>query len=95
MKFTSLAMGVLFVAASVLPAAAVDQAEFIKKPKVMGSGVATVTSFRPAVGARVMNCSGRCFSDGVTRHWRCNVEPGEIMHCELSCNPPKGLCLPE
>jgi hypothetical protein len=95
MKFAGLVVGALFAVASIIPAAARDQAEFIKKPKSTGGAIATVTTFRAPTGGRVMTCSGKCFSDGVTRHWQCQVQPDEIMHCELSCNPPRGMCLPE
>ena len=92
MKVASLAAGALLFAACMVPAAARDQVSFIKKPAPMGAAVSTVTTFRPAAG-RVVNCSGRCFSDGVTRHWQCRAEPGDIVHCQLHCSPPQGECL--
>jgi uncharacterized membrane protein len=95
MKIASLATAIILSAASTMSAAAMDQAEFIKKPKVMGSQLATVSTFRSTAGGPVINCSGMCFSDHVTRHWQCKVQGDEIMHCVLNCNPPKGMCLPE
>ena len=88
----------LFAVASVAPAAAQEQATFIKKPKALGGKESTVTTYRAmqdnnSSGSSI-NCSGTCFSDGVTRHWTCNGSHADVM-CQLRCSPPppKGRCL--
>jgi hypothetical protein len=72
---------------------------FIKKPKVLGRQESTVTTYRASrrnnsSGASI-SCSGRCFSDGVTRYWKCKGTHADVA-CNLECSPPppKGSCLP-
>ncbi len=97
MRIASLALVALFAVVSVAPAAAEEQATFIKKPKVLGSKESTVTSYRArgdnnSSGSSI-SCSGTCFSDGVTRYWTCKGTHADVV-CHLSCSPPKGGCLP-
>jgi hypothetical protein len=104
LTIASLTVGLIVSIACIAPppaiAAAAEKSEFIKKPKVMGSKVSTVTGFRAKKGdgsGFFMNCSGRC-GNGATLRWRCEIAPDIIqMHCGLHCSPPPahGLCLPE
>src|SRR5258708_7676558 len=99
MRIASLTVVALFAVASVAPAAAQEQAAFIKKPKVLGSKESTVTTYRAirdnnSSGSSI-NCSGRCFSDGGMRYWQCKGTHADVM-CHLSCSPPppRGECRP-
>jgi hypothetical protein len=84
------------IAMALSAAAKAEDVEFTKKPKVMGNKISTVTSYRlQATSGTIIHCSATCFSDGITRHWQCEETPPDIIHCSLSCNPPKGRCLPE
>jgi hypothetical protein len=93
MRIASIALLALFAVASFEPASAED-ATFIKKPKALGSKDSTVTTYQATSGSSI-NCSGTCFSDGVTRHWTCKGTHADVM-CQLRCAPPppKGGCLP-
>ena len=86
MKIASLIVGTLFAAASVVPAAAEP---FIKKLKVLGTKVSTVTMFKS--GPHIF-CQGRC-SDGVPfSHWECQGSIVDTM-CALVCRPvPRPGC---
>jgi hypothetical protein len=89
MRIASLALVALLAVASFGPASAEDAA-FIAKPKLLGNKESTVTTY--SSGSSI-NCSGTCFSDGVTRHWTCQGTHADVM-CQLRCSPPKGGCLP-
>lgn len=91
MRIAGVALVALFVFVSFGSASAED-APFIAKPKVMGKRESMVTTF--SSGSSI-NCSGTCFSDGVTRHWTCKGTHADVM-CQLRCSPPpaKGGCLP-
>ena len=96
MRFVSMVVVALF---SVAPFSAIAApAEFIKKPTTMGSRVSTVTTFsvRNRNSGPFLQCQGTCFSDHVTRHWRCEIpSDNTIVHCHLNCSPPppRGECL--
>jgi hypothetical protein len=91
MRIASIALVAFFAIASFGPASAEDAA-FTPKPKVLGCKKSVVTTY--SSGSSI-NCSGTCFSDGVTRHWTCNGSHADVM-CQLRCSPPppKGGCLP-
>jgi hypothetical protein len=89
----------LFAISSVAPALGQEQPTFMKKPKVLGSKESTVTTYRASgdnqsTGASI-NCSGTCFSDGVTRYWQCRGTHADVM-CHIRCSPPppRGECRP-
>lgn len=89
----------LFAVGSVVPVLAQEQPTFIKKPKMLGTKESTVTTYRAggegkSVGPSI-NCSGICFSDGVTRYWQCKGTHADTF-CHLRCSPPppRGECLP-
>ena len=63
MRIARIALVALFAIASFGPASAEDAA-FTPKPKVLGSKESVATTY--SSGASI-NCSGTCFSDGVTR----------------------------
>src|ERR1700686_1366325 len=97
MRIASIALVALFAIASFGRASA-EEATFIEKPKVLGSKESTVTTYRAkpdknSSGSSI-NCSGVCFSDGVTRHWTCKGTHADVI-CHLSCSPPppKAGCL--
>ena len=99
LTIASLTLGLVVSLAWIAPpAAAADDAPFVKKPRAMGSKVSTVSGFRAKKGDGVfMNCSGRC-ANGRTLHWQCEITPDIIqMHCGLRCSPPpaQGRCFPE
>jgi hypothetical protein len=91
MRIASMALVALFVNASFGTASAQDAA-FIAKPKMLGHKESMLTTY--SSGSSI-NCSGTCFSDGVTRHWTCKGTHADVM-CRLRCSPPppKGGCLP-
>lgn len=97
-RIIGLALSFVISVASLAPAAG-DEAPFIRKPRVMGSMISTVTTYRLRDGdsfGSTINCSGRCFGSGQTFHWQCKAEGDEIMHCALDCNHvPHGQCRPE
>jgi len=80
MRTAGLTAGILLAAASIVPASALDHASFTKRLKAVENSI---------------ECSGKCFSDGVTRHWQCPTQSDAMVHCELSCNPPRGFCVIE
>jgi|KBSSwiStaDraftv2_1062776.scaffolds.fasta_scaffold275968_2 hypothetical protein len=88
MKIASLAAAAFLTAASVVPAVA-EYAPFIKKPKVLGDRVSTVTTFRS--GPHIF-CQGNCSAGAPLVHWEC---PGSIVDtaCAIVCRPiPRGDC---
>src|SRR5689334_16545529 len=97
MRIASMALVALLAIASFGPVSA-EEAAFIEKPKVLGSKESTVTTFRTkrdnTSSGSSINCSGKCFSDGVTRHWTCKGTHADVI-CHLSCSPrpPKAGCL--
>jgi hypothetical protein len=84
-RLTTLA---LFVAVSVVPAAA-EKATFIKKPKVLGSEISTITTFS---SHQHITCRGRCSKGAAWDYWQCKGT-SLTVRCELICSPvPRPGC---
>jgi hypothetical protein len=98
MRVAGLTIAALFAVTSVVAVAA-EQATFIKKPKVLGTKVSTVTTYEiggeSSSSGPSINCSGTCFSDGGTHYWHCKGTHADVF-CHLVCSPPPahGECLP-
>jgi|HubBroStandDraft_4_1064222.scaffolds.fasta_scaffold1374040_2 uncharacterized membrane protein len=97
MRIASLAVGAFLAVASIVPAAAEVQADFIKKPKALSGKMSTVTSYKAgpndSSSGSSISCSGTCNSDGHTRYWTCMGTHADVA-CHLTCSPPRGGCLP-
>ncbi len=86
----------LVVCVGLTPMAAAKEPQLTERPAETGNEVSQVTTYEmKSSSGFAKQCSGKCFSDGVTRFWTCKSEGNEIAHCFLRCSPPpvKTECL--
>ena len=91
MRIASLAAVAFFATASLVPAVA-EQATPIKKPKVLGERISTVTTYE--TGSHI-NCQGKCSKDAGYEYWQCKGTHSDVR-CFVDCTAPTphGQCVP-
>ena len=91
MRIASLTALAFFATATVVPAVA-EQATPIKKPKVLGERISTVTTYQ--AGSHI-NCQGRCSPGAGWEYWQCKGTHADVK-CFVDCRgpAPHGQCVP-
>lgn len=91
MRITNL-IALTFVAVALVVPAVAKQATPIKKPKVLGERITTVTTYE--AGSHI-NCQAKCSPNAGYEYWQCKGTHSDVR-CFVDCRAPAphGQCVP-